>query len=274
MERLQVLVATMNQADFQKYHDMNLSTEAIFANQADVFRYECNIIDNKKVQMITTKTRGVGINRNIALMHADADILAIADDDMVYRPDYEDIELTAFAKLPDADAIIFNVEVIGRQGDRINRKIERVHFYNALNYGAQRIALRRKSILKSNIYFNQCFGGGTIYSAGEDTLYVVEMLKKGLKIYTYPETIASVDQTTSTWFHGYNNKYFYDKGVLYKAISRWGASALCLQDIIRHRKLYSEDGLTIKEMQQKMREGRRGFATLREYSDSQRFSRK
>lgn len=268
MESLQVLVATMNQTDFQRYHDMNLSTDAIFANQADEFRYECRIIGNKKIQMITTQTRGVGINRNIALMYADADILVIADDDMVYRSDYEEIELAAFAKLPDADAIIFNIETIGASAKcRVNTKIERVHFYNALNYGTARIAFRRKSILKSNIYFNQCFGGGTIYSAGEDTLYIVEMLKKGLKIYTYPETIATVDRTTSTWFHGYNGKYFYDKGVLYKAISRWGASALCLQDVIRHRKLYSSSGMTIKEMRQKMKEGRRGFATLSEYND-------
>lgn len=270
MERLQVLVATMNQADFQKYHDMNLSTDAVFANQTDDFRYECEIINNKKVQMITTKTRGVGINRNIALMYADADILAIADDDMVYRPNYEEIELTAFAKLPDADAIIFNIETVGGgergKGRRINAKVERIHFYNALNYSAQRIALRRKSILKSNIFFNQCFGGGTIYSAGEDTLFIVEMLKKGLRIYTYPETIATVNQTTSTWFHGYNNKFFYDKGVLYKAVSRWGASALCLQDVIRHRKLYSVSGLSMKDMFTEMRRGRSSYKTLTEYT--------
>jgi hypothetical protein len=35
-------------------------------------------------------------------------------------------------------------------------------------------------------------------------------------VYTYPVTLATVDQTSSTWFKGYTKKYYYDKGAIFK----------------------------------------------------------
>ena len=34
----------------------------------------------------------------------------------------------------------------------------------------------------------------------------------GLKIYYVPSEIASVAQTESTWFHGFTEQFFYDRG--------------------------------------------------------------
>jgi len=267
---LQVLVATMHQKDFSKYREMNLSSDALFANQTDFTGRETIRVGEHTAEMISTDTRGVGINRNLACLYAAGDVLLLADDDMKYVNNYKLIVLDAFRALPRADAIIFNINTIGGTVQRRqNKKIKRIHFVNAFNYGAPRIAVKRTSIKKSGILFNTNFGGGAIYSAGEDSIFISEMLKRGLKLYAYPETIASVEQTTSTWFEGYTKKYFYDKGALFKAIMKRGSWLLCLQDVIRHWHNYKGSKLSVREVLKQMRRGSRGYETLRTYEESE-----
>lgn len=259
--RVQVVVATMHQKDFSKYSDMNLKTDAVFANQTIGNEKKSVNIGGKLVEMVSTDTRGVGINRNIGLMNAQADVLLIADDDMKYVDEYEQIVLQAFSEAPDADAIIFNIETIGKNmSRRENNKITRIHFYNALNYGAARIAVKTKGLRRENIWFSTIFGGGTKYSAGEDTIFICDMLKRGLKIYTYPKTIASVDQTSSTWFEGYTEKYFFDKGALYTALSKRFYLFLCIQDVLRHLSIYKDSKFSTTEKIKLMFHGAKSYS--------------
>lgn len=266
MEKLQVLVVTMKQSDFSKIKEMNLSTAAVIANQADDTRYDETQISGYTVKMITTTTRGVGINRNIALSYADGDILLLADDDVKYKDSYSNLVLDAFRKVPETDALIF-IDIIGLdKAGRKNTAIKRVRYFNALNYGAVRIAVKRKRLIVNNINFTTCFGGGTIYSADEDSMYIWDMLKKGLKIYTYPLTIAEVNQTTSTWFNGFHKKYFYDKGALFSAlIGKPMAYILCLQDLVRHSSVYSGSEFKFKQRFSEMKKGVCGYKDLSPY---------
>ena len=264
---IEVVVATMHQDDFSKYFEMNLQTDAVFANQTKNNDKKSETIGDKTVKMISTDTRGVGINRNIGLMNAQADILLIADDDMKYVDGYEQIVQRAFREVSDADAIIFNIETIGNDmSRRVNQKIKRIHFYNALNYGAARIAVKMSALKRENIWFNTNFGGGTQYSAGEDTLFICDMLKRGLKMYTYPQTIATVDQTTSTWFDGYTEKYFFDKGALYKALSKKFHILLCVQDVLRHSSTYKSSIVSTKDKFRLMFNGAKAYSEMISYN--------
>lgn len=213
--KIEVLVVTMNQMDYSLYDKMNLSTDAVLANQCDEYKYEAICKSGKNIKMISTSSRGVGKNRNTALIHSSAEICVFADDDMIYVDNYEEIIRNAFEEIPDADIIIFNIETIGTEtrSRRLNYKIKRVHMFNCLNYGAARIAVRRNSLLKRNVWFSLLYGGGSKYSSGEDSLFLTESLRKGMKIYTYPAKIADISQGTSTWFNGYTNKYFNDRGI-------------------------------------------------------------
>ena len=42
-----------------------------------------------------------------------------------------------------------------------------------------------------------------------------DCLKAGLKIYAVPVCIGEEIERESTWFHGYTEKFFTDRGVLY-----------------------------------------------------------
>mgnify|MGYP001352875128 CR=1 FL=1 len=85
------------------------------------------------------------------------------------------------------------------------------------------------------------FGGGAKYSSGEDSLFLAECIRKGLKVYANPRVIGYVKQEESSWFQGYTDKYFIDKGVLYACLSNKWATFLCLQFVIRHRKMFKKE---------------------------------
>lgn len=266
--RIQVLVAAMHQKDASLLEKMNIQSDAIVGNQCQENRVEQFLWKDRKITYLSFAERGVGLNRNNALLRADGDVCLFADEDMRYCEDYPGLVERAFAAHPDADAIVFNLKTVGdttRVERRINRDSKRVRWYNALNYGAARLAVKNSSVRRENLSFHRCFGGGTLYSCGEDTLFIVDMLKHGLKLYTWPETIAQVEQNTSTWFSGYNEKFLYDKGALFQAVSRKWAGLLCLQDLLRHPQMYRTAGLSFRKAWALMKQGRKGFAALKPY---------
>ncbi len=235
---VQVLVATMNQTDYSLLDKMNIETSAIVCNQCD--RNEMLAFSHKgaPVRWLSFCEKGVGLNRNNALMRADAEICLFADDDMVYVKGYADVVEKAFEEIPDADVIVFNLmeKVPTRY---VIPKIKRVNRLNYLRYGTARIAVKLASVRRNGIYFNQCFGGGTEHCHGEDNLFLTACLDKGLRIYAYPAYLAELtEERASTWNTGFTEKYLKDQGVLYRRISRRFWRLLCLQDALRHARKY------------------------------------
>ncbi|WP_261130798.1 glycosyltransferase family A protein [Bacillus sp. Marseille-Q3570] len=242
--KLEILLSTMYQNDCEKLlSKMNIKSDAIVVNQSDDDNVEKFDYLGKKVKVMTFNEKGVGLSRNTALMRSSADICLMADDDMVYKDNYEKTVINAFKKRPDADIIIFNVP-INKKNKNTKMKVKkngRVRLINGLKYGTVNIGFRRESIIKNNIFFSLMFGGGALYGSGEDSLFIVESLKKGLKIYSNTEIIAEIEEGESTWFEGFNEKYLFDRGALFGAIGgNFVAYFLIIQFIVRKRKLFSE----------------------------------
>lgn len=236
--KIQVLVATMNQTDYSLVKKMNIKTDAIIGNQCDHNSVETFDTDGNRIVYLNFHEKGVGLNRNNALMRADADICLFADDDMVYDDDYSQTVKQAFLENPDADVVVFNLREKIPTRKLITRKT-RVGYLNYLRYGTARVAVRLDSVKKCGIYFNQCFGGGTEHCHGEDNLFLAACLQKGLKIYAVPAYIAELtEERPSSWDTGYDAKYIKDQGVLYRTISKRWYKLLCLQDSIRRYRAY------------------------------------
>lgn len=216
MSKIETLVATMNQKDAGLYRAMNLRTNAIIANQSDTWACENYHFDYGKCTLVTTPERGVGRNRNQAFLKASGDILLLADDDLVFFDDYPATVQKAFKQIPDADLIIFSLASSPGARDLAApvRRLKRIRIYNFMRYGAPGVAIRRDSLLRANLWFSLLFGGGAPYSHGEDTVFLREALYKSLRVYAYPQAIATVRTQDSTWFSGYHEKYFFDKGAL------------------------------------------------------------
>ena len=219
MSTFQILCVTMNQKDFSKITDMNIHSDVIFANQADHVGLEVMEFEGHTAKMITTDTRGVGINRNVALMYANADICLFADDDVTYNDDMEQQIVSEFETHPDADIMIFHFETddLLRQQERYSRT-RKCGRFTRMPWGGIRIAFRLNSARKANLWYTALFGGGCIFPSGEDSMWLHDAKKKGLNIYVSEKTIGRVSFAQSTWFTGYDEKFFYAKGVYCKAV--------------------------------------------------------
>jgi glycosyltransferase involved in cell wall biosynthesis len=240
--KIEVLISTMHQKDISLVEKMNIQTDAVIINQCDQFGFVEENIKNKRIRMYLFNERGVAISRNNALMRATGDICVLADDDVVYVNNYENLILDAFNQYPDADVILFNVPSTNpkRPSPYISRN-KRIRFFEFMKYGSVNIAFKRKSILKANIHFSNLFGSGAQYSSGEDSLFLRDCLQKKLKVYTNQSQIAKVNQQESTWFKGFSEKYFMDKGALFAAMSKRLCWLLILQFAIRKHKIYKND---------------------------------
>ncbi len=212
IESFEILAVTMHQTDFSKLHEMNVRSNIVLANQCDRTAYEECELDGHTAKMIFTETRGVGINRNIALMYASADICLFADDDVTYVGDMEERVLSEFKAHPDADIIIFNLDTDSERKQIKYTKTKKCGCFTRMPWGAVRIAFRLDSVRKANLWFTSFFGGGCVFPSGEDSMWLAEAKRRGLTFYVSKESLGKISMESSSWFSGYNESFFYGKG--------------------------------------------------------------
>ena len=242
----QLLVSTMNRNDFCIAEDMNIHSNAIIINQCDHFGFDTISKNGSQIQMYSFPERGIGLSRNSAFMRSDADIIEFADDDMVFMDTHKEDVLREFEKHPEADAILFSVESLNP--DRPLLKINefgRVTKIEALKYGCARLAIRREKLLYNNLSFSLLFGGGAKYGSGEDTVFLQDCIRAGLKIYRSTIKVADVKQESSTWFRGYDEKYYRDKGALFAAALPKMCYLYAVMTVIKNEK-------SLREMRKKL----------------------
>lgn len=219
MSKLQVLVTTMHQTDLSKYTQMNLQTDAVIANQADRNEILTEDIKGCNVQLVTTSTRGLSRNRNIALAHAnqEAEYIMFSDDDLVFVSGYEKLILDEFESHPEAEVIRFNIHNLSDTRKITMRRIasfEKATRRNMSSSGVCGLVIRADVLKKYNLRFREDFGPGTENYCGEDTIFLMDMLKKKIRLYRSPVDIAGIDQSESSWFQGHNEKYFLTGGMV------------------------------------------------------------
>lgn len=265
--RLEVLISALEAVPEELAAKMNLECDAVMVNQTDGVSDRLFWVADKTIEdthnelshivvhstqhetqhdtqqsrhlvhCIEMKERGVGLNRNTCIDNIDPDkkIVLFADDDIRYGKGYAKKIVDEFAAHPEADMILFNVNVCEERATYHNEAWKRVRSYNSGRYPAYSIAVKTDKLLKSGVRFSLLFGGGARFSCGEDSLFFRECLKMGIRIYASPILIAGEEVRTSTWFCGYNEKYFTDKGVLYYYMYGHMAGIAARYYLMRHK---------------------------------------
>lgn len=236
---LEVLISSLEKEPQDLISRMNLECDAVLVNQGDnEDKYVFETADGLKVNVTGSCERGVGRSRNMALDEADSEIVLFSDDDIVYSEGYADRVLKAFESEPGADIIMFNVNVREERRTYFINKRKNVHKWNVGRYPAYAAAARLDSIRKAGVRFSLLFGGGAEYSCGEDSLFLMDCLKAGLKIKAVPELIGREEASGSTWFHGYNDKFFIDRGVLFYFLYGRLAPVWAVRYVMTKKSLY------------------------------------
>lgn len=253
--KVQVLVSALNQDINSLPSKMNIETDAVIVNQCGQYDYqEFPAASSGKVQCLCMPERGVGLSRNTALLHADADICLFSDEDIVLSKGYGEAIKEAYAQHPDADMLLFNVKVSEARRTYWNEDVKRVRWYNYGRYPAYSISGKLDSFRRANVFFSLLFGGGAKYSNGEDSLFLHDCLKAGLKIYALPICIGEEIERESTWFFGYTEKFFTDRGVLYHYLYGKMAAVFALRFLLKNRAVMCRD-ISFKKAYMLMREG-------------------
>ncbi len=218
---------------------MNLESDIVLVNQligdkapAGVEEGSCikSFGDNTAL-ILNLKEKGVGRSRNAALDRADHEIIQFGDDDIVYEQDYAARILAEFDAHPEADVLLFNVRAQEGRETYWNSDFAKVSWYNYGRYPAYAICARRERITAGGVRYSLLFGGGAPYMNGEDSLFLHDCLKAGLNIYRTTVSLGREKKSESTWFKGYTDKFFFDRGVLYhflygRLAFLWGARFL------------------------------------------------
>ena len=153
----------------------------------------------------------------------------------MYRPGAVRAVTEEFEKNPDADMILFNVDVPEERRTYHIDSYGRVRWYNCGRYPTFSFAARTRKLHEAGVTFSLLFGGGAKYSNGEDSLFLAQCIRKGLKVYRAPVTIGRENGRPSTWFHGYNEKFFYDRGVLYRFLYGKAAFPMAVRFLLKNR---------------------------------------
>lgn len=258
-EELEVLISALGKDAHALASDMNLECDAVIVDQGSRDdRYELRTSGDHVVRVIESADRGIGRSRNLALDEARGRIVLFADDDIVYIKGYSEDVLSAFESHPDADIIMFNFNVSEERKTYRTDKAHRVYKWSVGRYPAFAAAARLDSIRKAKVKFSLLFGGGAGYSNGEDSLFFMDCLRAGLKMIAVPVTIGTEVPRESTWFNGFNDKFFYDRGVLYSFLYGNAAGIWALRFVLAKRRAYAaqmKPSAAFKLMRKGIKEG-------------------
>ncbi len=147
-------------------------------------------LHRKDIRISTTNSKGLSVNRNHAIEKATGDICLIADDDLTYTGEQLQSVIDTFKTNIQLDIALFqhsgnNNKQYPDFEFELNRKIPKGYYITSFE-----IAFRRKSIPPS-LRFDTRFGVGTSMPAGEETLFIHNAIKHGLKCRFYPITIVN-----------------------------------------------------------------------------------
>lgn len=240
--KLQVLISTMHQKDYSLLGKMNIQSDAIIVNQCEKNCVEEFEYNGFHIKWVSSNERGVGKSRNTALLKSSADILLFADDDVVYEEGYANRIINFFESNPRVDVATFNLKSLNEKRPLyLVSKTYRLHRFNCLRFGACRIAVRREAVLKNNIWFSLLFGGGAPFQAGEDNLFLTNCIQKKMNSVASTIFLGTVKQEDSTWFKGYDEKYFFDRGALFAAM--YGHCAYAMLVLFELKKVVSKNSM-------------------------------
>lgn len=235
-----VLIATLNSENVPKLiKEMNLkAVDTIVINQSSTGRAGTIIEQNGQATIVHSERLGLSASRNEAISYAQSeDICQIADDDMIFVDNYKEIVENAYKEFPEADVIVFYVDLENHAIARSSIPKGRMHYLNAMRTSSVQISFKKSSLERVGLNFDERFGIGATYGSGEENILLFDALRNGLKLYSYPVKIASLRKRESHWDRSHTPENCRKRGAIYKRMTKRWYWLLILQFAIRKRKM-------------------------------------
>lgn len=227
-----------------KIESMNIQSFFIARNQNSSWSNKVEVVVNGFFGIVIGVPNEIGAskNRNELLKLCDSQFVIFADDDMVFR-DHSILNIEKFLNNNKCDGIKFLVELpntVGRNAPK-NKiiKSKKVRYLQCTDVGPWSFCFSRNFLIENRMVFFEKIGPGTKeIKAGEDTLFIKDLFKKGARILPYNDIVASIAQTESTWFTGFNENQLLTEGGIYYLLYKPFHFLFYIRHYLRFHKQY------------------------------------
>ena len=182
---IEILIATMNRDNFDflipmfpfaNYWDFSL----VIVNQSSG---NSLISSHENVKVINSQEIGLSKSRNLALNNATKELLVITDDDVIFKPDFEFKIIKAFNHFNNPAMIRFCSE---KEANALMQKYPKqqkmnLSWLDVLNTKSIEIVVNRTQIKNQKIQFDERFGLGSTFGAGEEQVFLSTLKKNRSK---------------------------------------------------------------------------------------------
>jgi glycosyltransferase involved in cell wall biosynthesis len=194
-EDVQILLSTMNRNSldflipmFPFTHFSNFSI--LIINQTKVNKDLVSQFPNVKI--INSYEIGLSKSRNTGLKNATGKIVLFADDDVVFKENFDGKLVQAYNKYPDSVVIVFEIE--NEQGGKYRKyptkEMPLTSYFQFFNCLSIEISVNKKVFDKLNASFDANFGLGSEFQMGEEAIFLIDLYRKNKQIHFYPEAIV------------------------------------------------------------------------------------
>lgn len=216
---LEILIATKNRNNldflvqmfpFTSFSNFNI----LIINQSSKNQLSS---DFEKVRVINVDEKGLSKSRNLAIRNAAKKICLIADDDVVYFPNFDTEIITAFNQNPKASIITFNHQ---REGLNSPQNSSQKAFNHSLKsiwkVCSIEIAFQLEIIKENNLFFDENFGLGSYFETAEEYLFLRDVIRLNLSAQFCPFVIVTHPLLCSGEFQGDDKILFARAALFYK----------------------------------------------------------
>lgn len=151
----------------------------------------------KDIRILRLDEPGLSNNRNNAIDHGSSDIVLIADNDEMLLPDFAETIREAFEKNPQMALGVFKADLNGNrktypsESRRLGLPFPKNFYVMSIE-----IAFRRRCIGDLRFYPGMGLGSGEM-TAGEDELFAISAIKRGLDVRFVDEMICRHPQPST-----------------------------------------------------------------------------
>lgn len=234
------VISTMNKKSIEDLNlsKKNISKDALIINQiTDDSVLNKKIVDRENnITMMNFNEIGLSKSRNRGLENSNTDIVLLTDDDVVFKPNCDDIIRNAFEENKDADIITFQVKTPEGELFKNYSKVPFRHNKRSiLKVSSIEIAIKKDAVDKYRVKYDEDFGLGSKYVSGEENIFLIDCIKKGMNIIYEPKVINIHPKETSG--NDLDLKAIYSKGALFYRMFGISSILMSVYFVIKKRKI-------------------------------------
>lgn len=221
-EDLEIVLATMNRNSldflipmFPFFDFSNFSI--LIVNQTQ----EANLLISEfpSVRVINSFEKGLSKSRNLGLKNARGKILLIADDDVVFKNDFDSIIIDTYNKFPSATGINFYAEkpdgtLFKKSISKTKEKIGQLELFNILSI---EMTFNSEMLAKLELQFDENFGLGSRFKMGEEAIFLSEVKSKNQQLIIEPQVIVIHPTESTDDIISFEERY-YIQGAFFKRV--------------------------------------------------------